>query len=85
MKKLRKVNTQKRKKQRKDAQSQLEAQTSMFLDHPKECCLCHTSFERTQETVKTWQVTVRGTRVRLTCPTCSATLAAALEKLNGKD
>jgi galactose-1-phosphate uridylyltransferase len=85
MKKLRKVNTRKRKQARKEAQDSLDAKTSMFLDHPKECCLCSTPFERTQETVKTWQVTVRENRVRLTCPTCSKTLAAALEKLNGKD
>ncbi len=85
MKKLRKVNTQKRKKARKDAQKQLEEKASLFLDHPKECCLCTAPFERTQETVKTWQVTATGNRGRMTCPTCSATLAAALEKLNGKD
>lgn len=85
MKKIRKVNKPRRKQAQKEAKKRLEAQTSMFLDHPKECCLCTVPFERTQETVKTWQVTVRETRVRLTCPSCAEALTEALEKLNGKD
>ena len=70
MRKIRKVNTNKRKKERKDAKEKLEKQTAAFLDHPKECCVCKTEFERTHETVKTWQVTVVEDRVRLTCPDC---------------
>jgi hypothetical protein len=85
VKKKRKVNKVKRKQSRQDAQDRLEKQTAMFLDHPKECCLCEAAFERTHETVKTWQVTVRESRVRLTCPSCTKTLSQALEKLNGKD
>ena len=85
MKKLRKVNKPRRKQARKEAKDRLEKQTAMFLDHPKECCLCEAPFERTAETVKTWQVTVRDSRVRLTCPPCWQTLTHALEKLSGKD
>ena len=70
MRKIRKVNTNKRKKERKEAKEKLEKQTAAFLDHPKECCVCKTEFERTHETVKTWQVTVVEDRVRLTCPDC---------------
>jgi len=70
MKKIRKVNTKKRKKDRKEAKEKLERQAAAFLDHPKECCVCKTEFERTHETVKTWQVTVVEDRVRLTCPDC---------------
>jgi|TARA_B100002019_G_C20859512_1_gene398567 hypothetical protein len=70
MKKIRKVNTNKRKKDRKEAQKRLEKQTAAFLDHPKECCVCKAQFERNHETVKTWHVTVVEDRVRLTCPDC---------------
>ena len=85
MKKIRKVNKAARKQKRQDAQERLEKQTAMFLDHPKNCCLCHTAFERTHETVKSWQVTVKESRVRLTCPACWKTLTEALEKLGGKN
>ena len=68
--KIRKVDTNKRKKERKSAQAALQKQTAALLDHPKECCVCDTHFERTKETVKTWHVVVNGSRVRLTCPGC---------------
>tara|TARA_R110000824_G_scaffold294530_1_gene482919 strand:+ start:2638 stop:2895 length:258 start_codon:yes stop_codon:yes gene_type:complete len=84
VKKIRKVNKAQRKQKRQDAQERLEKQSAMLLDHPKECCLCTTAFERTHETVKTWQVTVKESRVRLTCPSCAETLTQALEKLSGK-
>ena len=83
--KLRKVNKAARKAQRQEATARLQKQTAMFLDHPKECCLCEGAFERNKETVKTWHVTVRGERVHLTCPGCWTTLSNALEKLSGKD
>ena len=70
MKKIRKVNTNKRKKQRKEAQQRLEKQAAAFLDHPKQCCICQVPFERNPETVKTWHVVVNENRVRLTCPEC---------------
>ena len=77
--KIRKVNTNKRKKERKAATKRLAEQTSTFLKHPTECCLCHEPFERTKETVKTWQVVVREKRVRLTCPECWDTISEVLE------
>ena len=72
MKKLRKVNKAKRKKERKDAQERLAQKTSFLLDHPMECCLCKKPFERTHETVKTWMVTASEEKqtVYLTCPPC---------------
>ena len=81
MKKITKVNTNKRKKDRKEAQKRLEKQTAAFLDHPKECCVCKTEFERTHETVKTWQVSVVEDRVRLTCPDCWGIINKAMENL----
>ena len=77
--KLRKVNTKKRKKERKDAQAKLEAQTAAFLQHPTECCVCKVGFERTKETVATWQVTIRENRIRLTCPDCWCTIKKVVE------
>jgi len=82
MKKLRKVNTKQRKKLRKEAQAALERQTAMILDHPTECCVCHTEFKRTKQTVKSWQVTTREDRVRLTCPACWQVINEAMENLN---
>ena len=82
MKKLRKVTPGKGKKERKEAQQRLAERTEMMAQHPKECCLCKTSFERTRKTVKTWQVTVREGRVRLTCPKCWAVVQEALGGLS---
>ena len=79
MKKLRNINTNKRKKERKSAQQKLQKQTAAFLNHPKECCVCKTEFERTPETVKTWQVIIREERVRLTCPTCWGIIQEVVE------
>ena len=79
MKKIRKVNTKKRKKERKDAQERLATQASLMMKHPKECCLCDKLFERNHETVKTWQVTITEERVRLTCPECWTLLTKLLE------
>jgi len=77
--KIRKVNTNKRKKDRKDAQEALQKKTAAFLDHPKECCVCDAIFERTKEAVKTWHVVVNEDRVRLTCPDCWSTIEKAVE------
>ena len=82
MRKLRKVNTNKRKKARKDAQEKLQKQTAAFLDHPNECCVCKVKFERTKQTVKTWQVVIRENRVRLTCPKCWGIINEVVEKRN---
>ena len=77
--KLRKVNIKKRKKERKEASARLAEQTAKMMQHPKECCACKTTFERTKETVKTWHVMVHEERVRLTCPNCWGIIKEALE------
>tara|TARA_Y100000296_G_scaffold85461_1_gene121461 strand:- start:2238 stop:2489 length:252 start_codon:yes stop_codon:yes gene_type:complete len=80
MRKLRKVNTAKRKQERKEAKKKLEAQTSLMMKHPKECCICHDAFERTEQSVKTWKVTVLQEKkaVRLVCPECWETVGEVL-------
>lgn len=80
MKKIRKVDTNKRKKERKALQKKLQNQTSLMMKHPKECCVCKKPFERNAETVKTWQVSVIEDRVRLTCPDCWGTISEVLER-----
>jgi hypothetical protein len=42
----------------------------MMLDMPTGCCVCEREFDRNQETVKTWQVVVKGDDMTLTCPEC---------------
>ncbi len=81
MKKLRKVNTAKRKQERKSAQEKMERQAALFAKHPTECCVCNEHFERTKETVKSWQVIIREDRVRLTCPKCWNTIQEGLERI----
>ena len=83
MKKIRKPNSTKRKSERKEAQKRLKEQTSLMMKHPKECCICKLSFERSEETVKTWTVTVREDRVHLTCPKCWSILTEALGAVEG--
>tara|TARA_R100001509_G_scaffold90473_1_gene51988 strand:- start:258 stop:509 length:252 start_codon:yes stop_codon:yes gene_type:complete len=70
MKKIRRVNTQKRKAERKLAKERMENQAASFAKHPKECCVCSTPFERNHTTVKTWHVVIRGEKTFLTCPVC---------------
>ena len=81
MKKLRKVNSLKRKIARKGAKRRLTESLEMMVDHPSECCLCKEPFIRSHATVKTWQITVRDQRVRLTCPNCWGIVTDALEGL----
>tara|TARA_Y100000034_G_C6774733_1_gene345829 strand:+ start:129 stop:392 length:264 start_codon:yes stop_codon:yes gene_type:complete len=83
--KLRKVNASKRKKERKLIEEAMKKSTNMMLDMPKECCVCEKAFERDKGTVKTWRVTVREDRIRLTCPPCWGILASALEKIENED
>ena len=78
MKKLRK----KTKSKSKVVEERLQTQAAAMLKHPKECCICKAVFERNQDTVKTWTVTVREERVRLTCPTCWKIVVEAMENLN---
>lgn len=80
MKKLRKVDTKKRKQERKAAQEALASSASLMQSHPKECCLCKAVFERTHETVKTWHVTVKDETARLTCPKCWSIIKEVVEK-----
>ena len=71
--KLRKVNTVRRKKERKDTQAALQAQTSMFLDMPGECCVCESAFDKkSKEMAQSWHVVIFNERktIRLTCPPC---------------
>ena len=81
MRKIRKVDTNKRKKVRKKAEQRLQEKTAAFLRHPKECCVCKTAIERNKETVVSWQVVVREDRVRLTCPSCWKAVSEAREKV----
>ena len=82
MKKLRKVDTAKRKEAQKDATEELAKATEAMMNHPKECCVCARLFERSTETVKSWMVTIREERVRLTCPNCWDIINEALRNLN---
>ena len=77
--KLRKVNTKKRKRERKDAERRLAKQAAGLLNHPMECCVCKAEFKRNKETVKSWHVVVNEERVRLTCPDCWGTISEVLE------
>tara|TARA_R110000824_G_scaffold28730_1_gene96284 strand:- start:388 stop:636 length:249 start_codon:yes stop_codon:yes gene_type:complete len=79
MKKLRKANPKKKKALRKAAEEELATQVSLMQSHPKECCLCHTEFERSHETVKTWRVMIKEDKVRLTCPSCWGTIKEVVE------
>jgi predicted RNA-binding Zn-ribbon protein involved in translation (DUF1610 family) len=81
MKKLRKVNTTKRKQSHKNAQENMERQTALFAKHPTECCVCKEQFERTKETVISWQVTIREDRVHLTCPKCWGIIQERVERI----
>tara|TARA_R110000824_G_scaffold121679_3_gene277966 strand:+ start:294 stop:539 length:246 start_codon:yes stop_codon:yes gene_type:complete len=78
MKKIRKVNINKRKLARKA----LAEATSLMLDHPTECVLCKKTFERTPITVKEWTVTVQEKRVHLTCPSCTGVVKGVVEEQN---
>ncbi len=80
MKKLRNIKPGQRKRERKEASAALERQAAAFLDHPKECCVCNTSFERNHETVKTWHVVIKEDNVRLTCPSCWGRISEAAGK-----
>jgi len=73
MPKIRKVNTAKRKKVRKQAQEALKQKTSMLLDMPEECCVCNAAFnKKSRDMVQTWHVVVFESKkiVRLSCPRC---------------
>ena len=79
MKKIRKVTPGKQKQDRKDVQEDMVRQVALFSKHPTECCICKLGFERTKETVLSWQITINEERVRLTCPRCWGIIKEALE------
>jgi hypothetical protein len=73
MPKIRKINTTKRKKERRDARNALKQRTSLLLDMPEKCCVCEIEFDKkSKEMAQTWHVVVFEERqvVRLTCPPC---------------
>lgn len=73
MKKLRKVNTSKRKKEIKEIQKQLAARAGMMLNMPEECCVCASPFDKkSKEMAVTWHVVVldKKKKIYLTCPPC---------------
>jgi hypothetical protein len=74
VKKLRKVNTTKRK----ELQKKLQTQTLLMMKHPTECCVCHEEFTRTPQSVMEWKIVVREKRVRLTCPGCWGKITEAI-------
>jgi nitrate/TMAO reductase-like tetraheme cytochrome c subunit len=83
--KIRKVNTAKRKKERKIAEEALKRKTSMFLDIPEECCVCEAAFDkRSKEMAQSWQVVVFEERkkIRLTCPDCWKKVKTTMEEAN---
>ena len=83
--KIRKVDSAKRKKERKAAQEALKKRTSMFLDIPEECCVCQEAFDRkNKEMAQTWHVTVFDSKktVRLTCPPCWQKVEKVMEEAN---
>ena len=81
MKKLRKVNREKRKQKRRDAKERLADQAASMINHPTECCVCATRFDRNEETVKSWMVTVVSEKkvVHLTCPNCWDTVKEVIK------
>jgi len=85
MPKIRKLNTAKRKKERKKAKEALKQKTSLFLDMPEKCCVCETGFDKkSKEMAQTWHVVVFDNRktIRLTCPPCWEKVENAMEETN---
>ena len=85
MKKIRKINTSKRKKEIKETQKQLAARTSMLLNIPEKCCVCETQFnKKSREMATTWHVVVfeEKKKVHLTCPTCWHAVEKMTEEIN---
>tara|TARA_R110002012_G_scaffold528_2_gene2465 strand:- start:8747 stop:8995 length:249 start_codon:yes stop_codon:yes gene_type:complete len=80
MKKIRRIKPGQKKRERRDAEAALKKKTAAFLDHPQECCVCTTPFERTKETVSSWHVSVIEGRVRMACPDCWNLVRQTVEK-----
>lgn len=83
--KLRKVDTAKRKRERKAVEEILKKRTSMFLDMPDECCVCERAFDKkSKEMARTWHVVVFEERktIRLTCPNCWEKIKTTTEEID---
>ena len=83
--KLRKVNTARRKKERKATQEALKKRASMILDIPEMCCVCEEPFDKkSKEMAQTWHVVVFDNKktIRLTCPSCWEKVENAMEETN---
>lgn len=81
--KLRKVDSARRKQQRKEVKRALQRRTSMFLDIPEKCCVCQTPFDKkNKEMAQTWHVVVFEERqvARLTCPSCWEKVETTMEE-----
>ncbi len=76
---LQRLEGDQRLKSELEFKAKLEALTAAMLQHATECCVCKVGFERTKETVATWQVTIRENRIRLTCPDCWSTIKKVVE------
>jgi len=85
MKKLRKIDTSKRKKEAKEAQQRLAARTSLLLNMPQKCCVCETDFDKkNKEMAMTWHVVVyeEKNKIHLTCPICWQAIEQLTEEIN---
>lgn len=85
--KLRKVDTDKRKRERKKAKKQLQERASMVLNAPDNCCVCKTPFDKkSKKMAQTWHVVVFEAKkaIRLTCPACWKEVEKVAEEKNGE-
>ena len=77
MKKIRKVNTKKRKQEFRHAQQNLQQAVGSMLNMPTECTLCHAPFDKkSKDMATTWVVTTyqEKNKIYLTCPPCWETV-----------
>jgi hypothetical protein len=85
MKKIRKINTSRRKKDIKEAQKHLAERTSLFLGLADACCVCQAPFDKkSKEMAQTWHVVVyeEKRKVHLTCPLCWRAVEVLAEEIN---
>jgi hypothetical protein len=83
--KIRKIDTNKRKKDAKAAQRSLASRTSLLLNMPEECCVCKAAFDKkNKEMATTWHVVVyeEKKKVHLTCPICWQAVEQLAEEIN---
>ena len=73
MKKTKRVDTNQRKKRRKNAQQKLQRTVGAMLSLPDECVSCKAPFDKkSREMANTWNVMVyeQQNKIYLTCPGC---------------